>query len=506
MLVVNTATHAIMAAVGSVGPTPDVDQLDGVLTEVPASFDVRRMLLDAGFDSAHNHRLLREEHGILSVIPPTAGRPPKDLATLPSDKYRRQMKTHFNAAAYRRRGQVGDGVLDAEAEPGLGPPRSDPLEPDARHVPQGRHAQHHASTTARVQHSGARRPCVQGAWTPMRSRRWGRRWTPTCPGSTTASGGSSRGATCGRTSSGQLSRPAAEERGTHRVGGRRAAADAAAVPVRRQVAATGAMRDRLQQVVARDHADPLGGGADRRDVAPEEGGATRSGVKRPFDFAQGGAGRAARSDNCVVTVHLGYAAPGGFHCVAGWRAVPAGGRGRPTGTAVPRRRGSPTAWSTGPSGRIALEMLDRARATGVVLPWLTFDEGYGRATEFLHALDDRGQPYVAEVPARRSPGWCVRPRLPHREHHPARPAGPAAVVPAAGRRRPARRRRSATCCGALAGADRATVGAVPREGHHQRARPCGRRRWCRCSSNATTCRPRGLTGCSSPGTCWSRTR
>jgi hypothetical protein len=69
-------------------------------------------------------------------------------------------------------------------------------------------------------------------------------------------------------------------------------------------------------------------------------------------------------------------------------------------------------------------MLDRARANGVVLPWLTFDPfdvaqgvGYGRATGFLHALDDRGQPYVAEVPTTFT-GWCVRPRLLHREHHP----------------------------------------------------------------------------------------
>jgi SRSO17 transposase len=62
-------------------------------------------------------------------------------------------------------------------------------------------------------------------------------------------------------------------------------------------------------------------------------------------------------------------------------------------------------------------MLDRARANGVVLPWLTFDEGYGRATEFLHALDDRGQQYVAEVPTTFT-GWTTRPPLLRREHHP----------------------------------------------------------------------------------------
>lgn len=106
MLVVNTATHAIMAAVPSVGPTPDIDQLEEVLDQVPQSITIKRMVLDAGFDSAYNHQLLRDYHGILSVIPPLHGRPPKDPNALPTDKYRRLMKTRFNIKAYRRRGQI----------------------------------------------------------------------------------------------------------------------------------------------------------------------------------------------------------------------------------------------------------------------------------------------------------------------------------------------------------------------------------------------------------------
>lgn len=106
MLVVNTATHAIMAAVPSVGPTPDIDQLEEVLDQVPQSITIKRMVLDAGFDSANNHQLLRDYHGILSVIPPLHGRPAKDPNALPADKYRRLMKTRFNLKAYRRRGQI----------------------------------------------------------------------------------------------------------------------------------------------------------------------------------------------------------------------------------------------------------------------------------------------------------------------------------------------------------------------------------------------------------------
>ena len=106
MLIVCCATHAILAAVASAGPTPDIDQLDGVLHELPRSQTVLHLVADAGFDSAYNHRLLREKHGIRSTIPPAHGRPSKDPNALPSDKYRRLMKTRFNKKAYNKRSQV----------------------------------------------------------------------------------------------------------------------------------------------------------------------------------------------------------------------------------------------------------------------------------------------------------------------------------------------------------------------------------------------------------------
>jgi hypothetical protein len=64
------------------------------------------MVADAGFDSALNHRLVRETHGIRSTIPPEYGRPPKDPASPPTDKCRRLMKRRFNTRAYRFRTQV----------------------------------------------------------------------------------------------------------------------------------------------------------------------------------------------------------------------------------------------------------------------------------------------------------------------------------------------------------------------------------------------------------------
>ena len=170
----------------------------------------------------------------------------------------------------------------------------------------------------------------------------------------------------------------------------------------------GRMRDRLQQVVARDHADPLAVGLIDETAHPKKGDRT-PGVQRQWSGASG------KVDNCVVSVHLGYASPGGFHCLLDGELF------LPEAWSADRDRcraaGIPDDLAHRPKWRVALDMLDRARANGVVLPWLTFDEGYGRATEFLHALDDRGQHYVAEVPTTFT-GWCVRPRLLHREHHP----------------------------------------------------------------------------------------
>jgi hypothetical protein len=106
MLIVCTATHAILAAVASRGPTPDVAELKTVLMELAPSQKLRHLVADAGFDSAYNHALLRESYGIRSTIPPETGRPAKDPAALPTNKYRRLMKTRFNTKAYRKRPQV----------------------------------------------------------------------------------------------------------------------------------------------------------------------------------------------------------------------------------------------------------------------------------------------------------------------------------------------------------------------------------------------------------------
>ena len=186
----------------------------------------------------------------------------------------------------------------------------------------------------------------------------------------------------------------------------------------------GRLRDRLQHLVARDHAGARAVGLIDETSCPKKGDRT-PGVQRQHCGATG------KLDNCVVTVHLGYGL-GEFHCLLdsdlflpeSWDAD----RDRC------RQAGIPDGVGYRPKWRIALELYDRAKVNGVTFGWLTFDEGYGGKPEFLRELDRRGQRYVAEVPVTFA-GWLRPPRLtdgnrpgrPRRRRR-LRPARPASAV------------------------------------------------------------------------------
>jgi len=160
------------------------------------------------------------------------------------------------------------------------------------------------------------------------------------------------------------------------------------------------LRDRLQQLVAADHASEHSVGTLDDCGCPKKGDKT-PGVKRQYCGATG------KVDNCVVTVHLGYAA-GDFHCLLDdalylpreWDAD------RPRCRAA----GIPDGLTYRPKWQIALELYDRAVANGVRFAWLTFDEGYGGKPGLLRGLRQRRQRYVAAVP-RTFGGWLELPAL-----------------------------------------------------------------------------------------------
>jgi hypothetical protein len=95
-------THLILACHPSRGPTPDGPDLPTLIDRLPRDFAVEQLLADAGYDGEHHHRMLREDHGIRSLIPPKIGRP---TSKPPSGYYRRLMKRIFKQPQRTNYGQ-----------------------------------------------------------------------------------------------------------------------------------------------------------------------------------------------------------------------------------------------------------------------------------------------------------------------------------------------------------------------------------------------------------------
>lgn len=101
-VIVDCATHLILAARPSRGPKPDTAELAPLLDQLPSDVRLLRLLADAGYDSEPNHVLLREHHRITSLMPARLGRP---SAKPPSGRYRRLMRRLFTQPERIRYGQ-----------------------------------------------------------------------------------------------------------------------------------------------------------------------------------------------------------------------------------------------------------------------------------------------------------------------------------------------------------------------------------------------------------------
>jgi SRSO17 transposase len=126
----------------------------------------------------------------------------------------------------------------------------------------------------------------------------------------------------------------------------------------------------------------------------DETSAVKQGTKTP-GVARQYLGCVGKVENGIVTVHLGV-------CRGTYRGLldfdlylsQDWDQDRPRC----REAGIPDDVAYRPKWQIALEQLDRARAHGVHLDWLTFDEEYGKRPGFVAGLDARGQRFVGEVP------------------------------------------------------------------------------------------------------------
>jgi SRSO17 transposase len=160
------------------------------------------------------------------------------------------------------------------------------------------------------------------------------------------------------------------------------------------------LRDRVQQIVARDHAHARAIGAIDETGNPKKGEHTAT-VQPQY------CGNTGKIDNCVVAVHWAYLA-GDFACLMDSDLF------LPAEWANDDERraevGVPDEMAYRKKARIALEQVARALGNGVRVSAWTFDSLYGGDGEFLDGLDGLGQSYVGQIP-KNFFGWPRRPRL-----------------------------------------------------------------------------------------------
>ena len=163
----------------------------------------------------------------------------------------------------------------------------------------------------------------------------------------------------------------------------------------------------VRRKVASDHAHPLSIGVGDETSFVKKGDKT-PGVQRQH------CGSTGKLDNCVVTTHLAYATPTGFHTLLSSALF------LPEAWSDDRVRcraaGIPDDVVYQPKWRILLDLHREAVANGVVFAWFTADEYYGRPVEFHLELSQRGQHYVLEVPSNFR-GWHRSPKLLQKAHH-----------------------------------------------------------------------------------------
>lgn len=189
-----------------------------------------------------------------------------------------------------------------------------------------------------------------------------------------------------------------------------------------------AMRDRVQELVVRGHADPSAVAVVDETGCPKKGRHT-VGVARQYCGATG------KIDNCVMTVHLGYATEDFHTLIDSDLYLP-----EESWCADSERReeaGIPDEVTFRPKWRVALDMVEHAIGNDVPFRWLTADEAYGAAPGFRRGVQAAGLLYMMEIP-RTIRGWTHTPRLvePSEYAGPGRSAERPRLAPA---ERPARR-------------------------------------------------------------------
>ena len=160
-----------------------------------------------------------------------------------------------------------------------------------------------------------------------------------------------------------------------------------------------AVRVRVREIILRDHYDEEATAIIDETGCPKKGKDT-VGVQRQYCGATG------KVDNCVVSVHLGYAS-GDFHALLdsdlylpkSW----IGDEDLRKKAQIPEDVTFKKKWE------IALELLKKAVKDKVPFKFLTADELYGRVGDFRKSVSELGITYVVEVPCDLE-GWVKKPK------------------------------------------------------------------------------------------------
>lgn len=99
-LAIAAACHVVLAVYACTGAGADHPHLHDLALDSWRRAEVRTVVADAGYDSERAHCLLRDDMGLVSYIPPLAGRPTEKS---PPTKYRALMRRVFT-----------DGTADAD--------------------------------------------------------------------------------------------------------------------------------------------------------------------------------------------------------------------------------------------------------------------------------------------------------------------------------------------------------------------------------------------------------
>ncbi len=167
------------------------------------------------------------------------------------------------------------------------------------------------------------------------------------------------------------------------------------------------LRDQLQRRVVEQHMPAPGQprhGAGTVGIIDETG-CPKKGDKTPGVQHQY-CGHTGKLDHCIVTVHLSYSYEDFMTVIDEDLFLPeewSNDRVRCRAAHIPEEIVYRPKW------KIALEQYDRARANGLLLDWVTFDEGYGSKPDFLIGLETRGQHFIGEVPTNFHV-WATRPK------------------------------------------------------------------------------------------------